>query len=410
MKTSKIGSFQVFGNRLRACLIYYAKFKTNAILSREAKALFENGYEVDVICLRDRKEEKIIDTNNGIHLFCIQARAQRENSLWRYLLNLLVFFFKTFCLLSWLTIQKRYQLIHITSPPDFLVFSAMLPKLLGAIVVLDIHDIGPELFMRKLGVPEKHPIIRFIKFLEYLSARFSHHIFTVTDIWRDKLQKRINGVVQCTTLLNVPDLDLFSPGAARKRRPSNGCNLFYHGSFEEHFGVDSLIRSMPIVKEHIPNVKLHLYGEGRLYQSMIKLSKELNLEGFVFFNGSVPFYKLPQILKKADIGVVPTKGSVFSDEAVSMKSLEYLTLGIPIVISGTRAHRYYYKEDMVVFFTPGDEKDLARAIILLYQKSLQERNLLIENAMKFLEKNNWQRIKEIYLQTIGSLIKQRNSL
>jgi glycosyltransferase involved in cell wall biosynthesis len=202
---------------------------------------------------------------------------------------------------------------------------------------------------------------------------------------------------------------MFKPFLARKPRPQNGCNLFYHGSFEEHFGVDILIKAMPIVKKQIPDVKLDLYGGGRLYESMINLSKELDLDDCVHFNGSVPFFELPEILKRADIGVVPTKASVFSDEALSMKSLEYMTLGIPIVISRTTAHSYYYDDNMVMFFTPEDENDLARAIISLYRKSDAERDGLIDSAMKFLDEQNWSHAKETYYKIIDSLVDRRKT-
>ena len=124
------------------------------------------------------------------------------------------------------------------------------------------------------------------------------------------------------------------------------------------------------------------------------------------FNGGVPFFELPEILKKADIGIVPTKASVFSDEALSMKSLEYMTLGIPIVISKTTAHRYYYDDKMVVFFKPEDESDLARSIISLYRKSDAERDELIDGAMKFLNEQNWSHARETYYKIVESVMKR----
>jgi glycosyltransferase involved in cell wall biosynthesis len=142
---------------------------------------------------------------------------------------------------------------------------------------------------------------------------------------------------------------------------------------------------------------------------MMNLSKELALDDCVHFNGAVPFFELPEILKRADIGIVPTKASVFSDEALSMKSLEYMTLGIPIVISKTTAHKYYYDDTMVVFFTPEDENDLARAIISLYQKSGAERDGLIDGAMKFLDEQNWSHARETYYKIVDSLVDRGKS-
>ncbi len=390
----------------RACMLYYMKFKGSAILYREAKALRNKGFDVDIICLRESKDEKVLQTYDGLNLYFIQSRPASEQKAALYFLRLFMFCLKSFFVLSYFGLQKRYDIVHVTSPPDIIVLSALIPKLLGAGVILDIHDIGPELYMRKLGTPEDKPIINILKHLESISARFADHVITVTDIWRDKLLKRVNHGIKCTTILNVPDEDMFKLSLARKPRPENGCNLFYHGSFEEHFGVDTLIKAMVLVRKQIPNVKLNLYGGGRLYESMMNLSKELGLDDCVHFNGGVPFFELPEILKKADIGIVPTKASVFSDEALSMKSLEYMTLGIPIVISKTTAHRYYYDDKMVVFFKPEDESDLARSIISLYRKSDAERDELIDGAMKFLKEQNWSHARETYYKIVESVMKR----
>lgn len=387
----------------RACMLYYMKFKGSAMLYREAKALKEKGFDVDIICLRESRDEKVIQSYDGLKLYMIQSRPASEQRAARYFLRLMLFCLKSFFVLSYLGVKKRYAIVHVTSPPDIIVLCALITKLLGAGIILDIHDIGPELYMRKLGAPENSPVIKLLKHLERISARFADHLITVTDLWRDKLMDRVNHGIRCTTILNVPDEEMFRPSSARKPFPRHGCNLYYHGSFEEHFGVDTLIKAMPIVKNQIPGVRLNLYGGGRLYEAMMELSKELGVADCVQFNGGVPFYELPEILKGADIGVVPTKASVFSDEALSMKSLEYLTLGIPIVISKTAAHRYYYDDGMVVFFDPEDEEALARAIVSLYRKTAAERNSLIEGAMKFLERENWGHARKRYYQIIEAI-------
>ena len=45
--------------------------------------------------------------------------------------------------------RNRYDVIHIHNMPDFLVFAAWYPKLTGAKLILDIHDVVPELFANK---------------------------------------------------------------------------------------------------------------------------------------------------------------------------------------------------------------------------------------------------------------------
>jgi hypothetical protein len=53
--------------------------------------------------------------------------------------------------LTRLFLQKRYEVIQVHNLPDFLVFCAVFPKIAGARVILDIHDVSPEFFANRAG-------------------------------------------------------------------------------------------------------------------------------------------------------------------------------------------------------------------------------------------------------------------
>lgn len=388
---------------LRACFVYYMRFNNSALLYREAKALKDKGFQVDLIALRNTRKDKIVQSFEGLNLYCIQARPDAEKRTFQYFTRLLAFFIKATFLLSFLGIKRKYQLIHVTAPPDFMVFAAIVPKLLGARIILDIHDISPEFFMEKLQVKEPRFIIKVVKFIERISSRFADHVITVTEQWRKKLVSRSVSQLKCTVLLNVPDEDLFKCFSTNKPKANSSFNLFYHGSLEDYFGVDTLLQAMPVIKQHIPNVTLHIYGSGRLKETFETYASEQKFDGAVKFHNKVPFYKLPEILVNANLGIVPTKNSNFSDDTISMKSLEYISLGIPIVISRTAAHRFYFDSSMVKFFEPDNKDDLARSVILLHQNE-QDRSRLVKNSQLFIEKFGWNQSKRIYFQIIDRLL------
>lgn len=382
----------------RALFIYYMKFFNSALLYREAKAVKEAGYLVDIVCLRQSKEEKVVQNFDGLSLFCIQSRPSSEKQALLYFCHLAMFFLKCLMTVSVLGLIRRYSVVHITAPPDAMVFTAILPKLLGARVVLDIHDIGPELYMRKLTAAESSPPIRLLKFLERVSCSFADHVIAVTQPWKERLVGRSVPEAKCTVLLNVPDEGLFTAPSTRRAK-GKSFNLFYHGSLEEHFGVDTLLMAVPHIARHIPHLQVHIYGGGRLQSEFQTLATSLGVNGIVRFYGSVPFHTLPKILPDADVGIVPTKGSVFSDEAVSMKSLEYISMDIPIVISATKAHRYLYDEATVKFFEPENAGDLAQAVISLYRDPAA-REGLISAGRHFMEEHGWIESSKKYLRII----------
>src|SRR5207247_8680052 len=67
-----------------------------------------------------------------------------------------------FVRLSTLHVKRRYDVVQVHTMPDFLVFAALIPKLLGAKIILDVHDLMPELYAAKFGVPKENWLIRLI--------------------------------------------------------------------------------------------------------------------------------------------------------------------------------------------------------------------------------------------------------
>jgi glycosyltransferase involved in cell wall biosynthesis len=385
------------------CFLYYQGF--NQLIHREAVTLKKDGYEVDIICLKLSAEDVDFERYDGLNLYKIQSRLEAEKTLGGYVLGLSRFLVKSALLITRMNFSRRYDLIHVTSPPDFAVFTTIIPKLMGARIILDIHDIGPELFMRKLGVEENHPAIKAIKLQERVSAWYADHVITVTDIWRDRLISRKVPAEKCSVLLNVPDQNVFRFRGTRPRPGRKEFKLYYHGSLEEHFGVDTMIDAMPLIKEQIPEVVLHIYGakKGRMYHRLTEHVARHGMEEYVKFHDGVMFDALPGILADADIGMVPTKNSTFADEAVSMKSLEYLFLGIPVVISRTTAHSFYYDDSMVRFFEPCNSGDLADAVVELY-RNREKMRLQVKNSSRFLERFGWERTGRIYSGIVSGLV------
>ena len=252
-------------------------------------------------------------------------------------------------------LREKYDLVHVVSPPDFMVFAGIIPKLLGAKVILNIHDIVPEFYMRKFGVNEKHIVAKILRFIEKVCCHFSDHVLTVTHIWRDKLIDR-TGIPEskCTVFMNVPDDKLVNVTEDKETARNSHFRLLYPGNLGEHFGVESLIRAISIAKNEISSIQLDIYGDGAQKDYLKNLARRLDVEKVINFHSLIPLEELVSVMRQADIGVVPTLDGVFAGEALSGKSLEFLALGTPIIVSRTTSTEYYYNDKMVMFFKPGD--------------------------------------------------------
>ena len=113
--------------------------------------------------------------------------------------------------LLWRQRKVRYDLVHVHSVPDFLVFSAWLPKFRGAKIILDIHDLLPELYVSKFDPGKQDILYQMMLRLERWSAAFADYVIAANDIWCGKLVKP-NPLPERAKLFrhfNFPDREIF---------------------------------------------------------------------------------------------------------------------------------------------------------------------------------------------------------
>ena len=112
------------------------------------------GDKVDVIALASDEKQPSFEVVDEVDVHRIQSRVRNEKNKYSYLWRLTGFCAKSLFCLGRLQLKRKYDLVHVHNVPDFLVFSAWLPKLAGTKIILDIHDILPEFFANKFRKPE----------------------------------------------------------------------------------------------------------------------------------------------------------------------------------------------------------------------------------------------------------------
>src|SRR5262249_55793066 len=147
-----------------------------------------------------------------------------------------------------LHLKQKYNVIHVHNMPDFLVFSAFIPKFLGAKVVLEVQDVSPELMAAKAKGRLRNVILRIATWQERVSAAFAHHVITVGWPFEELLLKRGVPAKKLTSILNSADPRLFP--LARRTEPlieapseERPLILMYHGTATERNGLDTAIRA-----------------------------------------------------------------------------------------------------------------------------------------------------------------------
>ena len=388
---------------IRACMAVYSFYESDNRVMRYAEALAKRGDEVDVIAL-NRGGTPAFEKIRGVNVHRIQTRTIDERGKLSYLLKILRFLFNSSVFLTKSHSRKPYDLIHVHSVPDFEVFAAVLPKMRGAKIILDIHDIVPEFYASKFNESRESILFKALALMEKVSIQFSDHVIISNHLWEKTLLSRSAERHECTVVLNYPDESLFY---RRPRERSDGrFIMIYPGTLGWHQGLDVAVRAFAKIKDQMPMAEFHIYGRGPEKENLENLIAELGLENKVLIKETIPIDQIADVMAEADLGIIPKRNDPFGGEAFSTKSLEFMALGIPTIVSETKIDRFYFNDNVVKFFKPDDAYDLAQCMLLLGQdRELRER--LRINAGKFVEDYSWDKRKTEYLHLVDALVRRQ---
>jgi glycosyltransferase involved in cell wall biosynthesis len=382
-------------------MLAYTFYENDGRVMRYAEALAQEGAEVEAIVLgrAGQPREEIIQ---GVKVLRVQDREKNERGKLTYFRRIVQFFFSSMVEVSYRHLKNRYDLVHVHSVPDFEVFAAVLPKLGGAKVILDIHDIVPEFYAAKFGVSHESFVFRALKLAERLSASFSDHVIAANDIWLDRIVSRSVRREKCSAFINYPDLSVFRRDL-RTRSADGRFVVMYPGTLNWHQGLDIAIRAFVIAKPHAPEMELHIYGEGSAKPELRRLVQELQAVGKVQFHDPLPLRQIAPVMANADLGIVPKRNDSFGGEAFSTKILEFMALGVPVLVADTRIDRHYFDDRLVRFFKSSDVDSLAAALLEACAEH-ESRAARVNSAWAHLSANNWGTRKEDYLKIVHGLI------
>ncbi len=386
----------------RHCMLVHAHYPLGEVrVQREAETLVNHGYTVDVICLQN-SDELAVDQYHGVNIYRLPVRRHKGVAMWAQLLEYLLFFALAFFKLTMRHLRHRYAVVQVHNLPDFLVFAALIPKLTGASIILDLHDLMPEFFASRMGVERKSLPVQLVYWQEKLSCRFADHVITVTEHWRQSLIRRGVRPDKTSVLMNLADPRIFKTPPQAPSHSNDQFRLIYHGSLPQRYGLDLVLLAIDRLRAEIPHIHFTVIGRGEYLNALRQLAADLNLEKHLNFEQFVPVEQLPARILAADLAVVPYCNDVFTDELLPTKLMEYAVLGIPTIASRTTGISAYFDETMVQFFTPGDVDDLARCILKLHRDRTQLATLA-QGIQKFDKQYNWRTQSLNYVHLVDQL-------
>ncbi|OGF49173.1 hypothetical protein A3G55_04430 [Candidatus Giovannonibacteria bacterium RIFCSPLOWO2_12_FULL_44_25] len=204
---------------------------------------------------------------------------------------------------------------------------------------------------------------------------------------------------------NGVDLEKFTRSSDRVPRRMTGQNptIITVSRLVPKNGVDVLIRAFAELKKDIPDIKLHIIGDGPERGALQLLTTNHKLQTSVEFFGNIPYDELPKYLSEADVFVRPSRS-----EGMGNAFVEALAAGVPIIGTPVGGILDIIKDHLTVsgratglFAKVDDPKDLAEKIkTLLKNKELAAQ--IVANGRKMVEERfSWDKIARNYAEVFN---------
>lgn len=399
-------------SELRVCAITYDYYPFDVLVRRTAEAATSAGYTSHVICLMEPGQKKY-EVCNGIHVHRIEMYRGFGHSLPHTILEWTIFMLRAAAKVMRLHLKEKYDVVHVHNMPDFLVFSAIVPKILGARIILEVQDVSPELMAAKAKGRLRGMILRIATWQEHISAAFANHVITVGWPFEQLLLKRGIPPKKLTSILNSADPRLYP--VTRRTEPlmetptaERPLILMYHGTVAERNGLDIAIRAFAKARQTTPYLRLDIKGRGEAIPRLKQLAQELGVGDHVIFTDPCPSDELVDFVTHGDIGIIPYRSDGFMDLVLPTKAYEFALMHRPMIASETPAIRSMFRPESLILCEPSNVERFADAIVDLYQHP-EKRALLVANAEQDYMPYRWEIMAERYQRLLASLATKGNA-
>ena len=351
----------------KICHLLYEEFPRDPRVRRYVNALNEQGMKCVVICSK-KKHEPYFENWNGNRVYRIPVSKKRQSFLLTFF-EYSLFASAASVLLAYLGIKYRFKIIHVHTLPDYLVFAALFNKLTGSKIILDLHEIFPELFIARRPRLENSFWVKLLKLGEKLSIKFSNRLITIHEPARDifvSRNKNIENKIQ--VIMNSVDPAEFKSTVLT---PTENFIIMYNGTIVKLLNLELIIKALALLRNNMPaedfdRIRFRLFGEGPVLNEMLSLAKETGLEDKVEYHGFVTPEVMHREVLEASVCILPPLKNIYSDLFYTIKLIEMVYINIPVIATRLNTYKKYYREESLFYFDSGNTKQLAERIKEVY--------------------------------------------
>ena len=395
---------------MKAVLIYYEDYPWDVRIEKFLGALAECCEEVHLVS-RNRQRRPIRE-KASLAVYH-RLRPLLSKGTWGSLLDSPAFFNP-----RWF--RRIGEVMRETNPDILIVRDLPLAiaahywgKRAGIPVILDMAEDYPAMFSayrpweslreRLLNLGLRNESIA--RLVETVSVKLMDHILVVTEEQRERLVRTGVPTAKISIVGNTPLVSVL--GISEYHNSTTALNVIYVGEVHHMRGLDTAIRAMGCLAHEAPPIQLRILGTGKTESILRQLAKQTAPDN-VTFEGWVDPKRVPQELRRSDVGLIPHYRTRFTNTTLPNKLFDYMAAGIPVLASDAEPMKRIITETACgLVFDSGDATSMAKALTTLRDPELRLR--LGANGRRAIEtRYNWDADAKILQQLIAQCVGDRN--
>ena len=387
-------------------MVTFSPYPADPRPRRAVSALLEQGMTVDLICLADDQgpgREKL----DRLDIRRLPITHSRGGGL-SYAYQYSAFLSLSAGILAARSLKRRYSVVYVHNMPDFLVFSALVPKLLGARVILDMHDPMPELMTTIFDLHENTVGVRVLRFVEKWSMAFADAVITVNTACKRIFAERSCPPEKIRVVMNSPDEKIFSFRSVSLHNsssvPAKRFVLLYHGSLVERNGLDLAVDAVSKIRQTIPHAELRICGRSTPFlERVMDKVRSGGIQDYVRYLGPKRLEEVVQEIEACDVGLIPNHRNAFTAINTRLASSSIWLWASRSSLRGCLGSRTTSARKSSLFFEAGDSDDLARTIEYAHHHPQHARSAVQQGQQVYLA-HTWRREKQTLVNTISDIL------
>lgn len=278
--------------------------------------------------------------------------------------------------------------------------AVLVSSILRVPVILDMAEDYPGMIedIWLYGKPGRFDAIlrnpRFLRWLERWVVRHVDGILVVSDASGARVAGLLDArPVTVTVVENTPRRErkvaLVASDASRRVEQAVGLKLLYVGGLQENRGIDIAIKALKSMEDRLGLVELFVVGDGPGAGWYRNVVKEEAVADRVHFLGWQDSELVPEIIRSADICLVPHYVTRNTETTVPNKIYDYMYMAKPVLVSSCATLKSIVEaNECGLWFTDKSSADFADKVVQMSDPDVRER--LGRRGQEAVEKQyNW---------------------